>query len=210
LNLIRNIEDTITKTDPETGKNQLLATYKEIEQEYGFNEPKISRRLENLNIDGLNDYNLEFHNTKEFLLAHDEVMGRLLQLLYDYYPDIAKKYLDRYKEFNQPLYRKMKKADMKPPALRTLAYYYYYLIAAKTLPHFNSVGKIKEIKKIAEDWGVSWKNFQKHYNKIDNDSSERGKPNHHKHLLDATKMLVEYPEALEMAKDELKLMEQNL
>jgi hypothetical protein len=91
------------------------------------------------------------------------------------------------------------------------ALYYYYLQETKYEKHFGKEkGKMKEIETLCNKYGFkSIKNFQISYNKISNNSKERITSKNIDNIKAVIKHLTQFPNALKLAEDELKLSEIN-
>lgn len=82
-----------------------------------------------------------------------------------------------------------------------LALFYYYGQEAKCLPNFRNMEQ--SYKEATAPYGLSWKPFQQWYNKFKSRGVRLADSNR-KALVAAIKMLTQYPDALQLAKDELK------
>ncbi len=95
------------------------------------------------------------------------------------------------------------------PNRTDLAYFIYYLEATKTRIIESEFPSDKAWKEIGDKFEKNWKNIQKTYNVIVREK-ERFKNRRDNNLLYVIEnMLTEYPKALKLAKDELKLAQLN-
>ncbi len=141
LILVADVEKTI-KANPDIGRSQLISTLNEMLDEYKFVNAKVHNRVEKLQGIGMDDYDAKLYDTKELLAACDNAIGRLLQLLYDYFPKLALKNKDLYKEFNRHLLKKVEliKEENSRSGPKPTVY--------KDWKEFAEENKIKTIEKV--------------------------------------------------------------
>ncbi|MVM35876.1 hypothetical protein GO755_38030 [Spirosoma sp. HMF4905] len=85
-----------------------------------------------------------------------------------------------------------------------LALFYFYCHQKDSLPPFPSGKLVQAYKDATAPYNLAWKPFQQHYNRFKKRANRLAESNR-KALLEAIKMLQDYPEVLELAKDDLKV-----
>ncbi|WP_146619074.1 hypothetical protein [Spirosoma telluris] len=89
----------------------------------------------------------------------------------------------------------------------SLALFYYYCHEKKCLPPFVAGKMEKSYKEATDFYGLSWKPFQQFYNRFCKSRNDRLSIENRQALKNAIQLLNDYPEALELAKDELSIAE---
>ncbi|GAB2560781.1 hypothetical protein [Spirosoma areae] len=88
-----------------------------------------------------------------------------------------------------------------------LALFYHYCHEKKCLPPFKAGQMEQEYKQATEPYGLAWKPFQQFYNRFNKSRKDRLAVENRHSLKAAMQLLSSYPEALELAKDELQMAE---